>query len=1059
MKTLERLLRLKNSRDRLIALVVFAVAFGIYFATLCRGVYPGPSSTLLLSHTGLEPRLSPMHPLWGWLVRQIADLSPSGMVLRVHLFSAFCGALALAFLFLNMSWLVYRTIQVDKTTAARSRRVAVIAGLTATLALGFAVPYWIAATRCYYHLFDLLLLNIALRLLTRYDETDRTAPAVAFAFVYGIGLVEAPAFWGLAPVFLVFLILSMWSRHRLRVRDFLPMLAGGFVGACLFFAAAAGFYKTEGFYLAGYGGYLQIIRILLTNHFATIRGGLPRVGWMVVVFLIVVPWCTMLLVARRALNDERDWSYYALHVVMTVIALLILGNIRVAPWPLLGLHRLPVMPYLFTAMGIGYLVAYWNLALIDWWTTPQSGRFRHLLSRGFGPVVTVAILGFLLWVAIDNRRQASGAGAEFLSEYADEIIDSLEGKPWLVSNGALDAQILARAHERGIEVRLLNLAKLRDSIYIKRMKQWFDSPRLRNTAELGVLPLVQDWVGSDPLIDRKLAIQSAPDIWAGVENLTQVPNRTVYLAVRKPETLAIESKLNAHRAFWERVEALLATANSEAPYMNAYRNYLRRHTGFVANNFGVFLQDMGRHDEAFKVYNRVREIDPDNISAVLNLAIMVREGHHPESREEIEASVKEFIADLPQRRHIWALSRTYGYVRDPMAFAQLGWTWALSGQPGIAVSGLKRSMEMLPENERTRVKETLADIYLLRDEDEQSEALYWELLVENPENHRALLTLARIATRRGDFEQAEELLDRAEAAGVNPARLAMEWASVYLASGAGDKARLTLEELVDVEPNEIRAWAMLAAVLVQQRDLARLDEVIRRMETLVGPEDYLVLVTKAQKAFLDEEWQTARDLFQRAVAKKPNVPLVMEWVLRMDFLLNDKPSGEKHAKQLLTIDRENAFANYIMGSIMLERGDLEAAEDYLRTSVRSRQIPEALNDLADLLQQIGRYDEAEEYARSAYQLNDRMFIAWDTLGTIYLKQNRLDEAEEAFRTALGMYNDDLRIHLHMAQVQFQKGNLERAREIVRMLEENRSSLPPAEQRALRELSENIVARE
>lgn len=1050
--------RRKNVLDRWVALGIGVVAAAVYAATMSRGVFPGPSAEMLAAGTGIEPLLSPMNPLWNLLMRAAAVAGTvGGLVRRIHLMHVGFGVLALSLLYRCVSWLIFRAVDWDDRTWRRARQAAVVGGVMAVLAVGGSIPFWIASTRSYFQVFDVLLLTVVARMLMLLDDTGKKRYAMVFAFVYGLGLAETALFWLMAPLFLLGLLLILWRQGHLSVRLLLPMTLVGALGCCLFFVSAIRFYESEGFHLAGYGGFLQIIRIMLQNHIRTVRGSLPRVGWLILVFLSVAPWLTALLVARRALNDERDWSYYVLHMVMAFIAVLVILDVEVSPWQLLGLGAMPVMPYVLNGMLTGYLAGYAWLVAADWWPNPSAGRFRHGISRFLGPVLVVALLGVVCTAAWRNRTQTDGRQTDFITRYADQVIDSLEGRTWLVTDGSIDMALLCRAHERGVALNLLNLAKHRDPIYIKRMQGWFESPRLRNSAELGVLPLVQDWLQMDPEIERKVAIFGAPDLWAGLDRLVLLPNQTLFLATRDGSQVDPESRQAAHQVFWETVEPLLFPRDRpELGLSRTFRRHLRRHTGFVANNFGVWLQDRGLHDAGVDAYRQARQIDPRNVSAMLNLIIAVQAGYRPELRESVESEAEGFFEGITQQPHIWSLSRYYGYVRDPMAFARLGQSWALSGQPGIAVSGLKRAIELLPAERRDRARETLADVYLLREDDERGEALYWELLVENPENERALLTLARIATRRGDFEQAQTLLERARDAQVNPTRLAMEWASYYLASGQDGRARLALEELVDVEPDDLRAWAMLSAVLVQQNEIDRLESVVRQMERLAGPEDYLVLISKAQMAFRRREWERAREFFRRAVRQRPGVPLDQEWVLRMDFLLADKESGEQTARALLRIDRENAFANYVMGSLLLERGRIEAAEDHLRTSVAARRTPEALNDLAVLLQQMGDYDEAELHARAACQMNERMYAAWDTLGLILMRKGQLDEAREAFENALSMTQDDLRVHLHMAQLKQKLGERQRAREIVDMLEMRRSELPRREQQELSELAQQLL---
>ena len=173
-------------------------------------------------------------------------------------------------------------------------------------------------------------------------------------------------------------------------------------------------------------------------------------------------------------------------------------------------------------------------------------------------------------------------------------------------------------------------------------------------------------------------------------------------------------------------------------------------------------------------------------------------------------------------------------------------------------------------------------------------------------------------------------------------------------------------------------------------------------------------------------------------------------------MLVDKEAAENHARKLLRQDRDNGFANYIMGSLMLERGRRNEAEDYLRRSVGSSRSPEALNDLAELLRKTGNYEEAEKRARDAIDLAPDFYVTYDTLGGVLADTDRLSEAEQAYAKALELFKDDLRVHLNLAKLLYKQGNLVKAREIVSQINPRRSELPPAEQEELARLVRDLT---
>lgn len=136
-----------------------------------------------------------------------------------------------------------------------------------------------------------------------------------------------------------------------------------------------------------------------------------------------------------------------------------------------------------------------------------------------------------------------------------------------------------------------------------------------------------------------------------------------------------------------------------------------------------------------------------------------------------------------------------------------------------------------------------------------------------------------------------------------------------------------------------------------------------------------------------------------------------------------------------------------MGSLRLREGDYMIAETFLRLSVAAeRPLPAALNDLAEVLRRLQRYDEAEKFARDAVKSEPELYVAWETLGSTLLDQNKdLAEAEKCVRKAISLskeknHIDDLRMLITLARVQIAKGDLGRARGTLRTLRNRQSEL-------------------
>ena len=142
-----------------------------------------------------------------------------------------------------------------------------------------------------------------------------------------------------------------------------------------------------------------------------LRSGLPRVNWLILLLMSVVPWLAAAFAAFRALNNERSWSQYILHLTVTVLVVLGLCNAAASPWEILKpLGRLPVWAYTLLAMTAGYLAAYWYLLLKV--ERPRRGHATSVLTKQAGDwlglIVTYPLIVIVVFASIINALECRG---------------------------------------------------------------------------------------------------------------------------------------------------------------------------------------------------------------------------------------------------------------------------------------------------------------------------------------------------------------------------------------------------------------------------------------------------------------------------------------------------------------------------------------------------------------------------------------------------------------------------------------------------------------------------
>jgi len=1019
---------------------------------LTPGAHPVGSAALIAQHAGLAPKWTASYPLWSALVKCVAQVPSASLAVHLNILSAVCGALSIFLLYTVVSGVVFSVVHLEEERRPGGTAAARLAGISASLCLAFAIPFWVVSNRAHMASFHLLLLLAAAWLFASYAKTGSRKHLGLLCLLWGLGVVEFATFIVFSPlVFPVLAFVVWWYEEEARARMGLLFMAIGCVllGLTLYLGAAWWFYGSEGYVAKKYQGFFQVVWFIWRDQYIRIARSIPRVGWLIVILVGVMPWLACLTVGRRSLNEERGLGFYGLHVLMTIVAVAVVLNHELAPWPMLGHERLLVTPYLLIASLYGYLVAYWYLVPGTWWPDPEA-RLAAWAKKWLGIIMVIPGLALLCIAPARNLAEADGRPAAFISRYAAAVVDSVEDCTWLVTEGAIDSVIAIAARDKGRDLRLLDLRSGREETYTRYISTFFAEPRYRNLARISLLQLLQEWLGESDAVG-KVAVLWPSDLWVSAE-CAIVPNKLVFFGTSEVGELDAAAMLREHEEFWDEMVPVLEAAAENEGLLSPYARYFLRHVGMVANNLGVLAEDLGNDKAAESAYARARKIDPENVSALLNLAGMTRRGLTPGRAESVKNDVEALLAGGRTRYRVWALSRNYGYVRSPELFTRLGWAWVMSGRPGMAVSGMMRAAELQPDEDRRRVvRRSLADIYVSRADDEKAATLYAQILKEKPGDGGALVGLARIAVRRGRFEQARALLERAERGGMPKVRMAVEWSGFHLAAGELGRARILLEEAVDLNPGLGVAWEMLVDALVRQRDRNGLEHWIREMEFRDMGGDYLVLIARGWLAFLDNDLEHARNLFQRALNASAGNPRLLEWLVELDIRQERLIDAEKHASQLLAMDRGNAPAYYVIGCLQMNRGEDDLAEDSFRRSIELGASPHALNNLAWLLQERNEYEEAERHVRAALELNDNLYQAWDTLGLVLMRRGQLEEAQQALDRAAVSGAGHPNVLMNLADLSLLRNDPGRARQLVETVSSMRSELTAGEEARLDEI--------
>ena len=1023
----------KERVDIAIGVVLALMFFVLYIFTQPMGATLGVSATFILHALDLFPRLTLSATFWHTISAALARVSGSHAVSVLNASSAAYAALALGFLYALMRNGVLCYLDRYAVHEGRARFVSIMAGAVSVFSLGLSAPFWSMATRAHMMSFDILLLLLAAWLLVSFIRSGWLLYAMVLTLFYGVFAAQFSTMIVVAPMFAIGMLYALWRHEVLLARRLVLLGALLWVGIVLGYGLSAFlYYRSPGSVLHGYDGFWNVLWALWGDQANQIMRSLPREGWLIILFTTTVPWLTMFTVARRGLNDDRDKALLLLHVIMTICVCGLWLHVPLTPWRLLGWRRLLMTPYVLVAMVTGYLAVFWFLLAGQWRLARESG-FKALMRFFIGGVLTLLLLGvaFVLpWWFADEAQPREAALAH---DIAADVVESLEGRTWLVSNGLLDAHYYLVAWERDIPLKILSMPSGNQQIYLRYLAELFEDVRLQNAAHLSIHALLQELLG-DPERAADIAVLHEPDLWrrAGYEVL---PQRMVYVGVDADTFVLDPAIAGSTVGFLDDMfrRRKLPEGEDQAAIEHILR-WSAMHAGRLGNDLGVLLEDAGNYEQAWSVYDAVLRLDPDNISSLLNLYSMVSAGRAQDPDGLIAARFAAFEEELPQRLQIWSLVRTYGVVRAPEAFAQMGWSWAYSGQPRAAVSQVERASALAGETRSPALEALMAEVYLLDGRPVESATIYRRMVQDPDQRLRGLAGLYRLALRMQRVGAARDLLAQMARAGMPEDRVVLEEVMLDILDGNAEAALARVDDFLVEHRSSLRGWVLMAEAGFLLDDARAVDRALRRIELQEGVRGYYASMIRARMAFKGADFIRAAEYYETALSRRPGHRPLLEELLRLNLLLLRRDPAQRYMHALLHMDPSHALALYVRGSLQIADGNLRLAEDSLRRSLESSRSPMALNDLAWILSQRKAYEEAEALVREALEINDQQAVAWNTLGVVLMRTGRLGEAEAALSRSISLDGSSASVRLYLAELQILRGRADAAREILAQFE-------------------------
>src|SRR5579884_2874502 len=555
----------------------------------------------------------------------------------------------------------------------------------------------------------------------------------------------------------------------------------------------------------------------------------------------------------------------------------------------------------------------------------------------------------------------------------------------------------------------------------------------------------------------KLALKADPSNSAISEELSDFYIQTG--RVREAQTDAEEAlKKNPNDLVALRLLAKIYTAQiSSGPQNRVDENMLNRAieeyqkiTALAPKDVEAWLM-LGRLEkvasnsvESQKAYQKALDLDPKNEDALSGLALV----YSDLGENDKAADLLRRLAEVnPSQRSLTALAAAYEQMRQ----------WSL------AADTMKRALSLNPPN-ASEVKKTMAE-YLVRAE-RYAEALqaYQELVAEDPMDAQSYLRISQIYRQQRNFAKAREAADKARA--IDPMNLEIRYNDVSILQSEG-KTTEAIQALKDVlmsteKRSYSRAEKGYRTFLLQQlaalyrdadqtelsvealRDAGDLDPDGGMKESLAIVETYRDAheFAKAQQEMESamKKWGDDREVRATRATLLADLGKTDQAVAETKRLLDGKNDREVYLTLAAVYDKAKRFED--MGKALDQAEKLSNTPDekemvwFQRGAMYERmkkidlaeqqfhKVLEADPNSAGALNYLGymladrniRLEESLGYIMKAVEKEPENGAYLDSLGWVYFRLGRYQEAEENLRRAVQKTPHDPTVHDHMGEV-------------------------------------------
>jgi tetratricopeptide (TPR) repeat protein len=457
--------------------------------------------------------------------------------------------------------------------------------------------------------------------------------------------------------------------------------------------------------------------------------------------------------------------------------------------------------------------------------------------------------------------------------------------------------------------------------------------------------------------------------------------------------------------------------------------------------------------ESEKAFHKALELDPESEDAMMGLAMVYSDLGDARRASEMLRKVAD---RQPNPRTLVALAGSYEQMREY----------------GLAAETYRKALEMAPDNDE--LKRALAQNLLLSEKYEEALKLYEDLVADEPKDVQSWLRISQIHRQLRNFAKSREASDKAKALAPDSPDILYNEVGILEAEGKSAEAIEAMKKVVDSTAKKSYSasekstrMALLERLVQLYRANDRHEEAVASLREMISldeasaprvtallidtyrqahdfkkaeaeaeaafkkwPEDRVVRVVRATLfADIGRADEAAADLRRMLDGKNDRetwLQLVQIYEKGRKFEEMGKAIGEAERLSMAPDDKE--VIHFLRGAMYEKMKKNEQSEaEFKKLLELNPKSASALNYLGYMWADRNvNLAEAAGMIEKALQMEPDNGAYLDSLGWVYFRQNRLEEAQKLLRDAMTHTPKDPTIRDHLAEVLARQGNWKEA---------------------------------